>query len=150
MGKLKIGVYFFARDFPLAEAAFFFGAVTFFFAAAAFALTETFTLAWLIGASGGVAALTGASIRFMFQPLVVEVDPESGERRIVGRRLATFVEVWRHPTARFFTLIWIVLNAGVPLVALFANIEFAIAWQAHLGGFVFGFLVVPLLERRQT
>ena len=96
------------------------------------------------------AALTGAAIRFMFQPPVVEVDPDTGEQRVLGRRLATFVEVWRHPTARFFTLMWIVLNAGVPLLALFANVEFQVAWQAHLGGFVFGFLVVPLLERRHA
>lgn len=116
--------------------------------AAAFTLTEWYSSAWLIGASGGVAALTGAAIRFMFQPPVVEVDPDTGEQRLLGRRLATFGDVWRHPTARFFTLMWIILNAGVPLFAVFANIEFQIAWQAHLGGFVFGFLVVPLLERR--
>lgn len=124
---------------------FVFGAIA---GAAAFALTSTFTPAWLIGASGGVAALTGAAIRFMFQPPVVEVDPDTGERRFLGRRLATFTEVWRHPTARFFTLMWIILNAGVPLAALFANVEFQVAWQAHLGGFVFGFFVVPLLERK--
>src|SRR5690349_14024448 len=86
--------------------------------AAAFTLTSAYTTQWLIGASGGVAALTGAAIRFMFQPLIVEADPETGEQRVVGRRLASIAEVWRHPTARFFSLIWIVLNAGVPLLAM--------------------------------
>ncbi len=59
-------------------------------------------------------------------------------------------DVLRHPTARIFTIVWIVLNGIVPLLPMFVpgmNVE--IAWQAHLGGFLFGFFAVPLLERRQ-
>jgi membrane associated rhomboid family serine protease len=119
--------------------------------AAAFTVTTWGQVAFLVGASGGVAALTGAAIRFMFQPIQFAIHPETGERVILGRRLATLGEVWAHPTARFFTLVWIVLNAAVPLVPVLTGQSMGggIAWQAHLGGFLVGFLGVPLLEKRQ-
>jgi membrane associated rhomboid family serine protease len=117
--------------------------------AAAFAATTLPQLQVLVGASGGVAALTGAAVRFIFQPLQVGVHPETGERIVLGRRLASIAEVLRHPTARIFTLMWIVLNGIVPLLPIMmGGMEVQVAWQAHLGGFAFGFLLVPLLERK--
>ncbi len=119
--------------------------------AAAFAATTLPNESLLIGASGGVAALTGAAIRFMFQPLQIGVNPETGERVVLGRKLATLREVLAHPTARTFTLLWLVLNAVVPLLPLFiAGMDVSIAWQAHLGGFLLGFFLVPFLERRHS
>ena len=40
----------------------------------------------LVGASGGVAGLTGAATRVMFQPIVVGRDPETGEPAQRGGR----------------------------------------------------------------
>ena len=78
------------------------------------------------------------------------MNPETGERIALGRKLATVREVIAHPSARTFTLVWVVLNAVVPLLPLFvAGMDVQIAWQAHLGGFLLGFFLVPLLERRQ-
>ncbi|MEQ1771317.1 MAG: rhomboid family intramembrane serine protease [Devosia sp.] len=116
--------------------------------AAAFAATTLPNPAVLVGASGGVAALTGAALRFMFQPVVVAVDPETGERRVVGRRLAGIREVAMHPSARTFAIVWIIGNAIVPLLPLLTGMSVGIAWQAHLGGFFAGFLLVPLFERK--
>ncbi len=117
--------------------------------AAAFAATTLPHFSILIGASGGVAGLTGAAVRFIFQPVQVAVHPETGERIVLGRRLATIAEVFRHPTARIFTIVWIVLNGAVPLLPIFMpDMAVEVAWQAHLGGFLFGFLAVPLFERR--
>jgi membrane associated rhomboid family serine protease len=125
---------------------FFVGALA---GAAAFAATTLPHLQVLIGASGGIAALTGAAVRFIFQPPVVAIDEATGERRLLGRRLATLGEFVRNPTARFFSLTWIVLNGIVPLVPMFTgSTGFQIAWQAHIGGFLAGLLLVPLLERR--
>jgi membrane associated rhomboid family serine protease len=121
-----------------------------FVGAMAFAATTLPQVQVLVGASGGIAALTGAAVRFIFQPPVVAVDPETGERVLLGRRLATLGEFVRNPTARFFSLVWIVLNGIVPLLPMLtgtAAVE--VAWQAHLGGFLAGVLLVPLLERRQ-
>jgi membrane associated rhomboid family serine protease len=117
--------------------------------AAAFAATTLPDLQVLVGASGGVAALTGAAIRFMFQPIQIGVNAETGERIVLGRRLATIREVFAQPTARIFTIVWLGLNAAVPLLPVFmGGMELQVAWQAHLGGFLLGFFLVPLLERR--
>lgn len=116
--------------------------------ALAFAATTLPEIALMVGASGGVAGLTGAAIRFMFQPVLYAVHPQTGEKVILGRRLASIREVFNHPTARNFALIWIVLNAAVPLLPLLTGASVQIAWQAHLGGFVAGFFLVPLFERR--
>ncbi len=118
--------------------------------AAAFAATTLPQFAILIGASGGVSALTGAAIRFIFQPIEVGIDPQTGERVLLGRRLASIAGVFRHPTARVFAIAWIALNGIVPLLPLFMpGMQVEVAWQAHLGGFLLGFLVVPLFERKQ-
>ena len=122
-----------------------------FFGALAFAATTLPQVQVLVGASGGIAGLTGAAVRFIFQPPVIVVDEKTGERHFAGRRLATLGEFARNPTARFFSLTWIILNGIVPLIPMFTgNTDFQVAWQAHIGGFLAGLLLVPLLERRQA
>jgi membrane associated rhomboid family serine protease len=116
--------------------------------AALFAATTLYSQVYLIGASGGVAGLTGAAIRFMFQPVLVRQHPETGERMVLGRQLASITGVFANPRSRWFTLIWLALNAAVPLVPLLTGSSLSIAWQAHLGGFATGFLLVGLFERK--
>ncbi|MCW5721491.1 MAG: rhomboid family intramembrane serine protease [Devosia sp.] len=116
--------------------------------AAAFTLTSLYAGMFLIGASGGVAGLTGAAVRFIFQPVLYTRHPETGAPIVLGRRLATIPEVFSNSRARFFTLIWLVLNAAVPLAPLLMGQSLGIAWQAHLGGFFAGFFMVALFERR--
>ena len=116
--------------------------------AALFAATTLYSGAYLVGASGGVAGLTGAAMRFIFQPVIVAQQPETGERVILGRRLASFGDLWQDTRARFFILIWVVLNAAVPLLPMLTGMEVSVAWQAHLGGFLAGVLMVGLFERQ--
>lgn len=116
--------------------------------AALFAATTLYSGAYLIGASGGVSGLTGAAVRFIFQPVIVAEHPETGQRVVVGRKLASLADAWRDARTRNFVLIWVVLNAAVPLLPLFTGNAVGVAWQAHLGGFVAGFLLVGLFERR--
>jgi membrane associated rhomboid family serine protease len=102
----------------------------------------------LIGASGGIAGLTGAACRFIFQPLIIHRDPETGEQRVLGRKLASFGELLRDRRAGVFILVWLGGNAVVPLIPdLFGGVG-TISWQAHLGGFLAGLLLVPLFERK--
>lgn len=114
--------------------------------ALAFAGTTLPAFQVLLGASGGVAGLTGAAVRFMFQPVVVARHPETLEVVPIGRRLASLTELFREPRPRFFILVWVVLNAAVPLLPLLVGQSIQIAWQAHLGGFFTGLLLVPLFE----
>ena len=119
--------------------------------AIAFAATTLPQVQVLLGASGGIAALTGAAVRFIFQPPVVVVDEKTGERHFLGRKLATLGEFARNPTARFFSLTWIVLNGIVPIIPMLTgSTDFQVAWQAHIAGFLAGLLLVPLLERRHA
>lgn len=117
--------------------------------AALFAVTTLYSGAYLVGASGGIAGLTGAAVRFIFQPVLVTEHPETGERILLGRRLASFVDLAKDTRARMFILIWVVLNAAVPLLPVFTGASVQVAWQAHLGGFFAGILLVGLFERRQ-
>ncbi len=104
----------------------------------------------LVGASGGIAGLTGAAMRFVFQPVEIARHPETGETIVLGRRLARFGDVLRDTRARFFIIFWLGINALMPVLpALTGGMQMQIAWQAHLGGFIAGFLLVPLLERRK-
>lgn len=118
--------------------------------ALAFAAGNLITTAYLVGASGGVSGLTGAAVRFIFQPVLVAKHPETGEQVILGRRLASLSGIMREPRARAFTLIWVILNAAVPLMPALTGGGMAaqIAWEAHLGGFFAGLLMVGLFERR--
>ncbi|MDB5622927.1 MAG: rhomboid family intrarane serine protease [Devosia sp.] len=116
--------------------------------AAAFAATTLWNGAYLIGASGGVAGLTGAAVRFIFQPMLIGEDPQTGERVILGRRLASLQGLFRDKRARMFVLIWVALNAAVPLLPMLTGTDVGVAWQAHLGGFFAGLLMVGLFERR--
>ena len=113
-----------------------------------FAATTLPQLQILIGASGGVAGLTGASSRFIFQPIIFGRDPETGLQRPLGRRLAGLAETFRNPTSRYFVIVWTVLNAAVPLLPMLTGASIQIAWQAHLGGFFAGFFLVGLFDRR--
>lgn len=116
--------------------------------AAAFAVTTLPGVQVLIGASGGVAGLTGAACRFIFQPVIVGRDPESGETRVLGRRTASLGELMRNQRAGFFIVVWLVLNAAVPFLPMLIGQSVGIAWQAHLGGFLAGLFLTPLFERR--
>jgi membrane associated rhomboid family serine protease len=116
--------------------------------AAFFAATTLPVLQLLVGASGGIAGLTGAACRFIFQPLVVARDPETGATHVLGRKMASLGELARNQRAAFFIAIWLVLNAAVPFLPMLFGQSVGIAWQAHLGGFLAGLFLAPLFERR--
>lgn len=118
--------------------------------AAVFTLFHSQTTAILVGASGGISGLMGLAVRFIFQPVVVVPHPETGEPVPVGRRLATIRAVVADTRARTLTLVWLVLNGLTPLLPALLGTDADIAWQAHIGGFVAGFLVAPLLEARRS
>lgn len=113
-----------------------------------FAATTLPSLQLLVGASGGIAGLTGAATRFIFQPVVVAPHPETGEPVVLGRHLATWRELFTNSRSRAFALIWILLNAAVPILPALTGEAVQVAWQAHLGGFVAGLVMVQFFERR--
>ncbi len=96
----------------------------------------------LIGASGVVSALMGAACRFAF--------PErGGYDRTFGHLYPrqSIVGAFRNRTVIIFTVMWLAGNVliavGMPLVGGGAG---QIAWDAHIGGFLFGFLLFALFD----
>jgi membrane associated rhomboid family serine protease len=96
----------------------------------------------LIGASGVVSGLMGAACRFAFP----------SERRVglpthLNPRLS-IAETFRSRTVVMFMLFWFVGNiliaVGIPLIG---DAGQPIAWDAHIGGFIFGFLLFSLFDR---
>lgn len=96
----------------------------------------------LIGASGVVSALMGAACRFAF-------PARGGYDRTFGHLYPrqTILEALRNRTVVIFTAMWLVGNVliavGMPLVGAGSG---EIAWDAHIGGFLFGFLLFPLFD----
>ncbi|SMC67328.1 rhomboid family intramembrane serine protease [Rhizobium sp. RU36D] len=98
----------------------------------------------MIGASAVVSALMGAACRFAFTPysryMPLEVAPRLG-----------VVESLRERTVMVFTAAWffgnLVIALGLPIFGAFGE---QIAWDAHIGGFLFGFLSFALFDPVRT
>lgn len=109
------------------------------------ALAQIASLPWsiapMLGASTAVSGLMGAAVWFMFAPPSAEPD-EAHQRPRQGLDVLV-----RSRGAVLFVLVWFVTTILFGLVpAPLAGLSGEIAWQAHLGGFVAGFLVFPLLD----
>ena len=102
----------------------------------------------LIGASGGVAGLTGAAMRFIFQPARAVRNPDTGKVLLLAPKLASLGEMWSNVRTRTFTIFWLGINLAIPVYDYFvAASPSQIAWQAHIGGFLLGLVLPSLVER---
>ncbi|MEL6361493.1 MAG: rhomboid family intramembrane serine protease [Pseudomonadota bacterium] len=88
----------------------------------------------VIGASGGVSALLGALMRFGFRrpryfaPVLQPLTPLNDRIVIV------------------FTVVFTFLNAAGGMLGLEPK-GVEVAWEAHVGGYLFGLLTFPLFDR---
>lgn len=94
----------------------------------------------VIGASGAVSACMGAAIRFAFIPGRSTMESISQPalsllQSVSNRQVMTFVGIW-------FALNWVF---GSGIVAL-PGVGGSIAWEAHMGGFLFGWLAFSLFD----
>src|SRR5262249_41664535 len=98
------------------------------------------------GASAAISAAMAAATRFAFQrggPLELWRDPAEA-CRVPAAPLATSL---RDPRVLAFVLVWFAVNIlfGVFSVGM-PGIEQAIAWQAHIGGFLVGFFAFAAFD----
>lgn len=102
----------------------------------------------LVGASAGISALMGAACRFVFQP-PSPYRPAMAWQLPPRQPLQSLPELMRNRTAVLFLGIWLATNLlfGLLAVPLGAG-DGPIAWDAHLGGFLCGFFLLPFLEPR--
>ena len=93
----------------------------------------------VIGASGAVSACMGAAVRFAFAPgQPIEVA--------VTRPAVSLLQSLRNRSIMTFVIIWFAFNflAGSGILPL--GVEGQIAWEAHMGGFLFGWLAFALFD----
>jgi membrane associated rhomboid family serine protease len=101
------------------------------------------SLAPLVGASGAVAGMMGAAARFAFK-----TEASAGPRAFAGAPLSLTGSLTNR-TVLTFGGIWMAVNlvSGLGLLSP-GGAPSSIAWEAHVGGFLTGFLGLSLIDRR--
>jgi membrane associated rhomboid family serine protease len=145
-------IWFLAFASPVARR---FGAVRFliFFVvtivagAVAYLLVHAGELAPMIGASAGISGMMGASARFAFEPggsLDMRRRDRSDADRVPAAPLGVAL---RNPRVVTFLAVWFGLNLLFGLGSLsFVDSGQAIAWEAHVGGFLAGLLLFSVFD----
>lgn len=100
-------------------------------------------MAVVVGASGVVAGLMGAAARFVFSPS----GRISRQFAHLNRRL-TVGEALSNRSVVFFAGIWFLTNLLIGLGVFAFGGAASIAWEAHIGGFLFGFLLFGFFDPR--
>jgi membrane associated rhomboid family serine protease len=98
----------------------------------------------LIGASGVVSALMGAACRFAFP-----AEHSFAARPAHLNPRLSIAGAFRSRTVVMFTLFWffgnLLIAFGIPLIGDGGQ---AVAWDAHIGGFLFGFLLFAPFDKQ--
>lgn len=95
----------------------------------------------VIGASGVVAGLMGAAARFVFTP--------TGRIRRTEAHLnprLSIAECLKNRSVLVFAGIWFATNLAIGLGVFALGGDGAVAWEAHIGGFLFGFFLFSLFD----
>lgn len=90
-----------------------------------------------IGASGAIAGVLGAYIRYF--PLA----------RVLTITFFIFFIDFIYIPAFLYIGLWFLLQVSSGLFSLLIDISGGIAWWAHIGGFVFGFILAKYFRRRK-
>ncbi len=90
----------------------------------------------LVGASGAISGMMGAAARFGFH-----VDRHSGKPAFLGAPMPVMA-VFASRAAVTFLAVWMVVNLVTGMIGFAPGSENAIAWEAHIGGFLAGFLCI--------
>jgi membrane associated rhomboid family serine protease len=103
----------------------------------------------VIGASAVDAATMAAAVRFMFQPDTTFGGRAGGgdERLPHARPALSLIAVFTDRRAMTFLIFWFVTNFIFGVVSGPGNVGGgAVAWQAHVGGFLFGLLAFTFFD----
>jgi len=110
-------------------------------------VTHLGELVLMIGASGAVSGFMAGAIRFAFEP----GGPLENWRAVTPdkyfRPAAPLPVVLRNPRVLIFIVLWFGLNLVFGIgSSIVPGVEQAVAWQAHVGGFIAGLLLFPLFD----
>lgn len=99
----------------------------------------------VIGASAGVSGLMAVAMRILFAPQAFARD-EAGHLQTISGRLPTI----RDRRVLMIAGVWVVMNLimGLGGMVSMSGQVIAIAWEAHVGGFLVGMLGFGLFDRK--
>jgi membrane associated rhomboid family serine protease len=102
----------------------------------------------VIGASAAVAGAMGAATRFVFRPTdeASAAFDEEARRAATRRPALSLRQIVTTRAALAFVVVWFVSNLLFGFVPALGGVGGPIAWQAHIGGFLAGLLLFPLLD----
>ncbi|MBX3536017.1 MAG: rhomboid family intramembrane serine protease [Chelatococcus sp.] len=99
----------------------------------------------MIGASGAISGVMAAACRFVFQPGMPWLAHQPGMAEYAQAQ--SWREIMTDRRAMSFIAVWFGVNIVFGLAASPLGLaDGGIAWEAHIGGFVAGFLLFPLLD----
>lgn len=95
----------------------------------------------IVGASGAISGTMGAIVRFAFTPGAQLADGRRNPRAPCEAPSSTSLsQLPLNRQAMFFLAAWLAANLLLGAFPQAAGASGAIAWEAHLGGFLFGLL----------
>lgn len=101
----------------------------------------------LVGASGAISGLVGGAFRFFFRALhLARYHPAGLEGACRDVPRAPLRECVTDPQTRLAIIIWLAVNMITAFLLPQLGGGDAIAWEAHLGGFLFGLLAFALFD----
>lgn len=96
----------------------------------------------LVGASGAISGMMGAAARFGFR-----IDRSAGKAAFDGP-VRSIPAVFRSRAVVTFLLVWFAVNLVMGFGFGAPETGARIAWEAHIGGFLAGFLFIRLFDPR--
>jgi membrane associated rhomboid family serine protease len=101
----------------------------------------------VVGASAAISGQMAAALRFMMSGRGhISYSPES----LAAIPLAPIGQTLRNPRILFIVALWAAINLLFGLGYSGLEGEAAIAWEAHVGGFLFGLLGFGLFDRHNS
>jgi membrane associated rhomboid family serine protease len=119
----------------------------------AHALADPLSSVPMVGASAAISGWMAAAARFVFAPdrgpLYGTGAVREAQAQAHLRPRQTIGELLRNRGAAMFLVMWFASNLLFGLAAAPLGItESAVAWEAHIGGFLAGLLLFPWLDRQ--
>jgi membrane associated rhomboid family serine protease len=101
-------------------------------------------MAPVVGASAAISGQMAGALRFIFR---AQPSPAGRAPDLLSAPLMPLGETVRDPRILFFLALWVAINAYFGLTAVrIAGQEGGIAWEAHIGGFLFGLLTFGFFD----
>ncbi|MBF9233385.1 rhomboid family intramembrane serine protease [Microvirga alba] len=98
----------------------------------------------MIGASAAVSGLMAAAAWFIFAP--VDWLPEGRPTQAHERPRERLSEIVRNRQVVIFLGVWFAANYVFAFVQPLGVTDASIAWEAHVGGFIVGLVLFPLID----